>query len=360
MLAATGPGPVPGEEPEMNVLIVDDQASQRAIVRHLIQDIDAEITINEFADPVEALLFSQREPQDMVILDYRMPNMDGLEFARRFRRPLSQRDVPVMLVTVVGDEPVRQAALDAGIIDFMQKPIRPRELRSRCKNLLDLRQRQQALKSRTYALEHKLLSGAQDVEQRELALLTRLAKLACQREGGELRLFERISALSGALADGLGLPERQARSIEHAAQLHDIGNIGLPDALFATPGPLSPEQRQLMQQHTILGHEALHGGAGLLQVAAEIALHHHEHWDGRGYPHGLAGERIPKAARIVAVADVLDALVRPRPWRAAWTVEDAFAHLQAHEGTQFDPAVVAVLRARGEERRGILRSFDGD
>ena len=344
----------------MNVLIVDDQASQRAIVRHLIQDIDADIKINEFADPVEALLFSQSEPQDMVILDYRMPNMDGLEFARRFRRPLSQRDVPVVLVTVVGDEPVRQAALDAGIIDFMVKPIRPRELRSRCKNLLDLRQRQQALKSRTYALEHKLLSGTQDVEQRELALLTRLARLASQREGGDQRLFEGISALSAVRADGLGLGERQTRAIEQAAQLHDIGNIGLPDAIFSHPGPLSAEQRQLMQQHTVLGHEALQGGSGLLQLGAEIALNHHEHWDGGGYPHGLAGERIPRSARIVAVADVLDALLSARPWRAAWSPEAALAHVRDRSGSHFDPAVVAVLRAREAAIVATLRAFDGD
>ena len=332
----------------MNVLIVDDQASQRAIVRHLIQDIGADIKINEFADPVEALQFTQQEPQDMVILDYRMPNMDGLEFARRFRRPLSQRDVPVMLVTVVGDEPLRQAALDAGIIDFMVKPIRPRELRSRCKNLLDLRQRQQALKSRTYALEHQLLSGIHEMEQRELALLTRLARLASQREGADLRIFERISALSAVLADGLGLGGQYSRSIEHAAQLHDIGNIGVPDAILHHAGPLSLAQRVLMQQHTVLGHEALQGGSGLLQLSAEIALGHHERWDGSGYPHGLAGERIPLSARIVAVADVLDALLSPRPYRQALPIRAALDHLLGQAGLQFDPAVIKVLASREE------------
>lgn len=330
----------------MNVLIVDDQASQRAIVRHLIQDIGADIKINEFADPVEALLFTEQEPQDMVILDYRMPNMDGLEFARRFRRPLSQRDVPVMLVTVVGDEPLRQAALDAGIIDFMVKPIRPRELRSRCKNLLDLRQRQQALKSRTYALEHKLLSGTHEMEQREQALLTRLARLASQREGADLRIFERISALSAVLADGMGLGDQYSRSIEHAAQLHDIGNIGVPDAILNQPGPLLPEERLLMQQHTVLGHEALQGGSGLLQLSAEIALGHHEHWNGGGYPHGLAGERIPLSARIVAVADVLDALLSDRPYRPAWPVRQALDYVHSQASVQFDPGIAMVLASR--------------
>ena len=342
----------------MNVLIVDDQASQRAIVRHLIQDLGSDIRINEFADPVEALLFSQQEPQDMVILDYRMPKMDGLEFARRFRRPLSQRDVPVMLVTVVGDEPLRQAALDAGVIDFMVKPIRPRELRSRCKNLLDLRQRQQALKSRTYALEHRLLTGSHDLEQRELALLSRLARLAGQREGADLRQFERISAFSGLLAEGVGLGERRRNEIEHAAQLHDIGNIGVPDDALMQPGPLDEDRRQLMQQHTVLGHEALEGGTGLLAVGAEIALGHHEHWDGSGYPHGLAGDRIPLSARIVAVADVLDALLSDRPWRKAWPLERAMEHMKAGSGRQFDPEVIAVLVSREADIAATVRAFE--
>jgi two-component system response regulator RpfG len=284
--------------------------------------------------------------------------MDGLEFARRFRRPLSQRDVPVMLVTVVGDEPLRQAALDAGVIDFMVKPIRPRELRSRCKNLLDLRQRQQALKSRTHALEHRLLTGSHELEQRELALLNRLARLAHQREGANLGQFERISALSGLLADGLGLGERRRNEIEHAAQLHDIGNIGVADQILMHPGALDEDQRLLMQQHTVLGHEALQGGEGLLAIGAEIALGHHEHWDGSGYPHGLAGERIPLSARIVAVADVLDALLSERPWRPAWSLERGLDYLRAGSDRQFDPDVVAVLSSRESDIEATLRAFE--
>jgi two-component system response regulator RpfG len=344
----------------MNVLIVDDQASQRAILRHLVQDIGEDIRVTDFADPVQALLWSQQEPPDMVILDYRMPKMDGLEFARRFRRPLSQRDVPVMLVTVVGDEPLRQAALDAGIIDFMVKPIRPRELRSRCKNLLDLRQRQQALKSRTQVLEHQLVSGTHEMEQRELELLVRLAKLASQREGADLRIFERISALSGLLAGALGWEERQSRELRHASQLHDIGNIGIPDAILARPGPLSDEDRAIMQQHPHLGHAVLKDGSELLHLGAEIALAHQERWDGSGYPNGLHGDNIPQSARIVAVADVLDALLSPRPWREKWTLEAALAHIRGNAGTLFDPQVVRALDACEAEVAATHRSFESN
>lgn len=342
----------------MNVLIVDDQASQRAILRHLVQDIGADIRVSDFADPVEALLWSQEEPQDMVILDYRMPNMDGLEFARQFRRPLSQRDVPMMLVTVVGDEPVRQAALDAGIMDFMVKPIRPRELRSRCKNLLDLRQRQQALKSRAFALEHRLLAGSHESEQRELALLARIARLAGQREGADPRFSDRISELCGLLARGMGIPDQQAGKIECAAQLHDIGNIGISDSILGHPGPLSHDQRRSMQQHTVLGHEALQGGSAMLALGAEIALGHHERWDGQGYPFGLSGHEIPVSARIVAVADVLDALLSARPSRGKWTMEAALDHIKGQSGLQFDPEVIKVLASRELEIVAAHRAYE--
>jgi two-component system response regulator RpfG len=346
-----------GEDRGMNVLIVDDQASQRAILRHLVQDIDANIRVTDFADPVQALLWSQQEPPDMVILDYRMPKMDGLEFARRFRRPLSQRDVPVMLVTVVGDEPLRQAALDAGIIDFMVKPIRPRELRSRCKNLLDLRQRQQALKSRTHVLEHQLVSGTHEMERSELGLVIRLARLAATREGIDPALFERIGAFAGVIAREAGMDAGTASRLAQSAQLHDIGNAGIPDALLRQPGPLSPEQRLEMQQHTVLGHAVLQGESDLLQLAAEVALNHHERWDGSGYPRRLAGGDIPASARIVALADALDAMLSPRPWRPAMGFDQAMAEACAGAGAQFEPELVAALRRQRAELEAIHRGF---
>jgi len=348
---------MPGRD-RMNVLIVDDQASQRAILRHLVQDIGEDIRVTDFADPVQALLWSQQERPDMVILYYRMPKMDGLEFALRFRRPLSQRDVPVMLVTVVGDEPLRQAALDAGIIDFMVKPIRPRELRSRCKNLLDLRQRQQALKSRTQVLEHQLVHGTHESEQRELDLLVRLAKLASKREGADLDIFERMSAFSGLLARAMGWDEQQARELRHASQLHDIGNIGIPDAILRQPGPLTEEQRKIVEEHPRLGHEVLQDGSGLLHLGAEIALSHQERWDGSGYPNRLHGDNIPQSARIVAVADVLDALLSPRPWRTAWSMDAALAHVRAGAGTLFDPHVVRAREACETELVATPRRFE--
>ncbi|KFN44507.1 hypothetical protein N789_00440 [Arenimonas oryziterrae DSM 21050 = YC6267] len=328
------------------------------MLRHLVEDISPEIKVTDFPDPVQALLYSQKEPPDLVILDYRMPKMDGLEFARRFRRPLSQRDVPIILVTVVGDEPIRQAALEAGVIDFLVKPVRPRELRLRCKNLLELRQRQQSLKSRAHLLEHQLLSGIHEMEHRERDLLTRLAKATGQREGNDVHHVERISRYSGLIAESAGLDDDNIRLIEYAAPLHDIGNISIPDAILQKPGPLDDDERKRMQTHTLIGHEMLRDShSDFIQVGAEIALAHHERWDGSGYPNGLIGEAIPMSARIVAVADVLDAMTSNRPYRPAKTIEEALASLKASSGRHFDPDLIRILDGRSNEVAAIHRTF---
>ena len=345
----------------MNVLIVDDQASQRTMLRHLVEDISKDIQVTDFSDPVHALLWSQKQPPDLVILDYRMPKMDGLEFTRRFRRPLSQRDVPIMLVTVVGDEPLRNAALEAGVIDFIVKPIRPREMRSRCKNLLELSQRQQALKSRAFDLEHQLVAGSHDLQRRERDLLSRLARAIGYRAGWDDYREERISRYAGLLAEAVGLDDDKIRLIEQAAPLHDIGNLKLPDTILGKPGVFTDEERSFMQQHTRHGHEILRdSNSGFMQVAAEIALNHHERWDGTGYPDGKAGENIPIAARIVAVADVLDALTTPRLYRDAWDWKATLEHLQKQAGRQFDPELVKALVSHSTEAEEIRKAFSPD
>lgn len=168
----------------MNVLIVDDQSSARTMLRHVVEAIGPRIHTTDFGSPIEALRWSEDNPTDLVLLDYRMPDMDGLEFARRFRRPLSRRDVPIVLISVVGDEPIRQAALEAGVIDFLVKPVRPRELRTRCKNLLQLRQQGESVKERARSLEQRVLEGLQEVEQREREMLYRLARAIEYRDSG--------------------------------------------------------------------------------------------------------------------------------------------------------------------------------
>jgi len=337
-------------ETALNIVIVDDQTSARTMLRHVIEDIAPELGVHDFGDPLAALNWCETQRVDLLLLDFRMPEMDGLEFARRFRRLPKHRDIPVILITVVGDEPIRQAALEAGVIDFLVKPIRPRELRARCYNLLQLRQQSENVKQRALSLEQRLLASMHEVEERERETLSRLARAIEFRDAGTSAYLERMSRVAGLIAEQMGLPEDDVKLIEMAAPLHDMGKIAIPDAVLLKPGKLTEEELAVMRRHPRIGHELLSGSQNrFIQVGALIALRHHERYDGSGYPDGLVGDAIPLEARIVAVADVFDALISPRPYKEAWTLDATLAYLYAQRGKLFDPRVVdALLRGRAQ------------
>lgn len=326
------------------VLILDDQATSRTILAQIVRGIGSGIKVQEETTPSAALAWAATHPADLVLADYLMPDMNGVEFIGRLRQLPGYQHVPVVMVTIKQDVETRYAALDAGMTDFLTKPVDMRECLSRCRNLLTLRQQQLVLEDKSRMLEDMVGQATEEIRCREKDTLMRLARVGEYRDTDTARHLLRMSRYSRALADAIGLPEDEAELIELAAPLHDIGKIGIPDSILRKNGPLSDEELAIMRQHPKIGHDILEDSPSkYLRLGGEIALAHHERYDGSGYPFGISGQDIPLSARIVAIADVFDALTSVRPYKSAWSIESAMQYLLKESGRHFDPALVKVM-----------------
>jgi two-component system response regulator RpfG len=256
------------------------------------------------------------------------------------------------------DRKVRYAALDAGITDFLTKPVDARECLARCRNLLTLRRQQLTLEDRRRLLEHMVEDATKEVREREKETLLRLARAGEFRDEETGYHLIRMSRYSRLIAGALGLEHDEAETIELSAPLHDIGKIGIPDHILLKQGKLDDAEWQVMRRHPVIGHEILKGSASkYVRMGALIALGHHEKYEGSGYPNGLVGDHIPLCARIVAVADVYDALTSVRPYKTAWPEERAFEYITSQAGRHFDPRMVDAFLGTKSEVAQIQREW---
>lgn len=291
-------------------------------------------------------LFQQHAP-DLVVLDLHMRGVEATDVIQALR-PLIPPGAYLPILVVSGDltEEARVGALAAGAADFIHKPYAPAEAALRVRNHLHTRALHLSVARQNEELERKVQARTRELEETAWEVLERLARAAELRDNDTGTHTRRVGELSARIAAALGLEADEVEMIRRTAPLHDLGKVGIPDGVLLKPGRLTDAERELMQRHTHIGAEILASGRSrMVRMAEEIACSHHERWDGTGYPRGTAGEAIPLAARIVALADVYDALTNDRPYRAAWSPARVEAEIAAGRGTHFDPRVVdAFLR----------------
>lgn len=320
----------------LNVVIIDDAPTNLQLMRALVERLSGCRPV-PFDAPEVALAWCLDNHPDLIIVDYMMPVIDGVEFVRRVRQTPRHSDLPILMVTSDEHRSVRYAALESGANDFLNKPVDRIEFQARVRNMLSLRRGQLALSNRAATLAEAVRQAVTEVHERERETIVRLAKAAEWRDPETGAHILRMAQYSRLIAARLGLPREFQETLLQAAPMHDIGKLGTPDHILLKPSRLDVSEFEIMKRHTLIGYEILReSSSAVVQLAASIALHHHEKVDGTGYPQALRGEAIPIEGRIIAVADVFDALTSVRPYKRAWSLDEACAFLREHAGSHFD------------------------
>lgn len=334
----------------MHILIVDDEQTNLMLLQRVAARVADDVTATPFSDPLAALAACRAALPDLMVLDYLMPGMNGHELLTAVRALPGGADVPIVMITADGERAVRQKALKLGATDFLAKPVDPVEVQVRLTNLLAIRRSHVTLADRSRWLAEEVAKATQTVLDREHELIIRMSKAAEFRDSDTGAHLQRMAHYSRLIAEQLGQSAEECEMIFRAAPMHDLGKLGIPDAILLKQGRLEADEFAVMKRHPAIGHDILAGSQSrVIALGAEIALSHHEKLDGSGYPNGLAGDAIPLAGRIVAVADVFDALTSARPYKKPWETDRARDFLIQHSGSHFDPACVAAF----------IRAWDG-
>jgi len=341
----------------MRALIIDDSKSVLLWMGAALTEVPG-LILDLYESPEEALAQASIRQYDLVVVDYLMPNLTGIDVTVALRLRPEYHAIPIVMITAERDSEIRLKALLAGVNDFLNKPFDPIELRARVTNLMSLRRTQVELANQAHRLEEAVSQATADLVLREEEMIWRLARAIEMRDGGTGAHISRVAAISRLIAEGLSLEPHFCRMIYLAAPLHDIGKIGVPDAILNKPGRLNAEEMTAVREHVNYGARMLENGTSdLIRVAAAIVGGHHEKWDGSGYPRGLSGTAIPIEARITAVADVFDALSSARPYKEAWSPERAYDEIVRGSGNHFDPDCVRVFCEKWSEIEEVARTL---
>ena len=341
----------------MKIVIVDDTPLNLLLMVKLVDRLPG-VESHGFESPQEALTWCAHTEPDLIIVDYMMPDIDGLEFIRRVRASHKHEDVPILMVTANNERGVRYEALECGANDFLTKPIDAHEFEPRVRNMLKLREAHLATRQRAETLSVAVRKATAAILDRERETITRLARAAEFRDPETGAHIQRMSHYSAMIARRMGLGADFADALLLAAPMHDVGKLGIPDTILLKPGRLTVEEFEVMKRHPLIGHDILKDSASeVLRLGARIALSHHEKFDGTGYPQGSVGEAIPLEGRIVAVADVFDALTSSRPYKPAWPFARAIALLREGRGSHFDARCIDAFLSSWDEVLDIHTRF---
>lgn len=353
------------------ILIVDDEPINIRVITKYLHELGY-TRCTGLSDSRQALSSIALDTPDLVILDVMMPFVSGIEILAKLRANSATAHLPVLVLTAAVDRETRLAVLESGATDFLNKPIDPSELSPRVRNALTVKKLHDSLRHQAQNLEIAVRMRTAELEASRQDIIHCLARAAEFRDDDTGQHVLRVGRYAGIIAQAMGLSSSEVDQIRQAAQLHDIGKIGIPDSILLKPGKLEPDEFERMQKHTSIGKRVIerfpqhewdelrkHVQIGaqildiprspVLQMAARIALTHHEWWDGNGYPLGLAGEDIPLEGRITAVADVFDALSSKRPYKRPFPREKCFQIIAEERGTHFDPQVVDAFFSMRDE-----------
>lgn len=339
------------------ILLVDDEPVNLRLLLAMLQH-EGYRDLVPVQDPEQLLVRYAEAPADLIVLDLNMPRVDGFEAMARLRALGDPLLPPILVLTAQRSREVLLRSLAAGARDFVSKPFDRVELLMRVRNLLDAHLAHRMLHERRQVLEEMVGQRTRELHDSRLMLLQKLGRAAEFRDEETGNHILRMSHTAALLAHALGWSPEQVDLLLNAAPMHDIGKIGIPDKVLLKPDRLEPDEWEVMKRHAEIGARMLEGGGcELTEMARLVAWTHHEKWDGSGYPRGLAGEAIPQAGRICAVADVFDALLSARPYKQPWSFESAVAHLRSGAGTHFDPQVVVCFLRQLPEVSAIRARF---